>query len=208
MLIFFGWRTRASVVGNGVFHCPQCGADRSYALKRMRRWFTLFFLPVIPLKTVGDFVQCETCNQSFNTTVLETPTTATLQDELMWAIREATTVLLRAARSPASESAAISVLSAFAGRPWSDAELAQDLSALDTVHLQARLAHLAGTLNEQGKERFVAACAHVLATGGIINSDGRAAVEQMAVGLLMTPAHARGIVDQTLEDAEADRGSR
>jgi len=54
-------------------------------------------------------------------------------------------------------------------------------------------------------ERFVAACAHVVATGGIISGEGRAAVEQVASGLLVTPAHARGIIDQTLEEPRADR---
>ena len=31
----------------GAFHCPNCGGDRAYKLKIGRRWFTLFFVPVI-----------------------------------------------------------------------------------------------------------------------------------------------------------------
>jgi len=203
MIIFFGWRTRAGVIGRGVFLCPHCGADRHYAHKRMRRWFTLFFIPVIPLKVLGEFVQCETCKQTYKTVVLDAPTTATLQNELLWAIREAMVTMLRVDRSPAGEAAATAVLTSFAGREWTRDELADDVAQLDTVHLEARLANLAATLNEQGKERFVSACAQVCATGGVIDGAGRAAVERIAAGLLMTPAHARGIIDQTLENSRA-----
>jgi len=203
MIIMFGWRSRASAIGHGTFLCPHCGADRQYSHMRMRRWFTLFFIPVIPLNTLGEFVQCDTCKQNFKMLVLSTPTTATLQNELMWAMREAIVSLVRPRRSPAVESAALAVLTSFSGQPWTSEELDQDLATFDLAYLQPRLANLAGTLNEQGKERFVGSCAQVVATGGVVDADGRAAIEQIAAGLLMTPAHARGIIDQVLEDARS-----
>jgi hypothetical protein len=169
----------------------------------MRRWFTLFFIPVIPLKVTGEFVECDTCRQAFKTVVLSTPTTATLQAELTWAMREAIATLLRAGRTPGAEAAAVAVLRSFDDRAWTVEELAHDVDTLDTGHLQDRLGHLAGTLNEQGKERFVSACAQVASTGGVVSADGRAAIEQIAGWLLMTPAHARGIIDQTVEDERA-----
>ena len=100
MPIIFGWRTRASIIARGMFLCPQCGADRHYAHKSMRRWFTLFFIPLIPLKTLGEFVECETCHSKYKTSVLSTPTTASLQEELVAAFREAVVTLLRTGRSP------------------------------------------------------------------------------------------------------------
>jgi hypothetical protein len=202
-MIIFGWRGRAGVIARGVFACPHCGADRQYLHKRMRRWFTLFFIPVIPLNALGEFVQCESCKQSFKTMVLDAPTTATLQNELAWAMREALTTLLRASRTPGAESAATTILIEVSGHSWTEQELAADIAGLDTAHLQARLAMLAGVLNDQGKERFLTMCAQVATTGGVIDVDARAAVEQIAAGLLMTPAHTRGIIDQTADSARA-----
>jgi len=151
MIIMFGWRSRASVIGHGTFLCPQCGVDRQYSHKRMRRWFTLFFIPVIPLNALGEFVQCDTCTQNFKMLVLTTPTTATLQNELMWAIREAVVSLVRPRRSPAVESAALAVLTSFSGEPFTAEALDYDIDNFDLVHLPARLGNLAGTLNEQGR---------------------------------------------------------
>ena len=49
MLIFFGLRVFYRTAGQGTFHCQRCGGDREYRHKVGRRWFTLFFIPVIPL---------------------------------------------------------------------------------------------------------------------------------------------------------------
>ena len=44
------------LIGRGQFHCPNCGGDRNYEHRTARRFFTLFFLPVIPLDKVGEVV--------------------------------------------------------------------------------------------------------------------------------------------------------
>src|ERR1700738_4957036 len=59
MFLIWGWRSRSKVLSQGTFFCPHCGGDRQYAHKQARRWFTLFFLPVIPLKVLGEFVECQ-----------------------------------------------------------------------------------------------------------------------------------------------------
>jgi len=60
------WRT----VQQGTFHCPQCGAARQYLHRAGRRWFTLFFIPVIPLNSVGEVVVCTTCKARYQPAVL------------------------------------------------------------------------------------------------------------------------------------------
>jgi predicted RNA-binding Zn-ribbon protein involved in translation (DUF1610 family) len=48
-VILFGWRTTVSVLATLVFVCERCGNNAAHHLARRRRWFTLFFVPVIPL---------------------------------------------------------------------------------------------------------------------------------------------------------------
>ena len=48
MLIIFGLRVFYRTIAQGTFHCRRCGGDRPYRHRVGRRWFTLFFLPVIP----------------------------------------------------------------------------------------------------------------------------------------------------------------
>ncbi|HET9441920.1 MAG TPA: zinc ribbon domain-containing protein [Acidimicrobiales bacterium] len=199
MLLVFGWRARNRALGSGTFACPSCGTDRPYAHKEARRWFTLFFVPVIPLKVLGDFVECEVCGGTFDPAVLAAPTAAALSDHLLGAVREGLVAVLGREPTPAARAEAVALLSGFAGREWSEADLDRDLAELDTSGLSARLATLAPVLTEQGKERLIGGLARAAATGGVLSPDQRAAVERLAAEVGMTAAHTRGLIDEAIE---------
>jgi len=69
-LIIFGRRSTTRVRTHGTFACPRCGPGREYAHKEVRRWFTLYFIPVIPLGTVGEYLECGSCAGTFGLEVL------------------------------------------------------------------------------------------------------------------------------------------
>jgi hypothetical protein len=203
MILIWGWRVRFKTLAQGVFFCPTCGGDRQYSRQQGRRWFTLFFLPVIPLGHVGEeFVHCDTCRQDYKLRALDNPTTAALGEHLMAATREAVVWLLRTATpGAAAVAAALDVLSASAGRPWTEPELQADVANLDVGGLSARLATLAGSLTTQGKESFLAGCTRVAVADGAIGDEARRTLDHVAASLGMTPAHARGVIAQTVEQA-------
>ena len=89
MLIIFGIRVFYRTIAQGTFHCRRCGGDRQYRHRVGRRWFTLFFIPVIPLNKVGEHVQCTTCRTSYVTDALSQPTTAQMQAALPAGMRAA-----------------------------------------------------------------------------------------------------------------------
>ena len=70
-LIIFGRRTTTKVVHQGDFTCPRCGPAKTYSHKQVRRWFTLYFIPVIPLGIVGEFVECQACAGTFGVEALQ-----------------------------------------------------------------------------------------------------------------------------------------
>jgi hypothetical protein len=205
MLLIWGFRVRFRTLMQGLFFCPTCGGDRQYARKQGRRWFTFFFIPAIPLNNVGDeFVECTTCHQAYKPSVLEMPTTATLSDDLTLATREAVVWLLRSVPlvDPASTGVALEILSGAANRPWSEPELQHDMATLDVAGLPQRLGQLATVLNEHGRETFLSGCVRVAAAGGgAMNEGQRALLDSIAGSLGMTPAHARGVIAQTQEQA-------
>lgn len=203
MILIWGWRVRFKTLLEGVFFCPNCGGDRGFARKQGRRWFTIFFLPVLPLGSVGeDFVQCHTCRGSYKLSVLDLPTSAALSENLVAATREAVAWLLRIATpGPAAVAAALDVLSRAANRPWTEPELQADVAGLDVNHLPNRLAALATVLNEHGKETFLGGCAHVAAADGPITGQERQLLDSVAASLTMTPAHAHGVISQIAQQA-------
>lgn len=69
-MIIFGTKVRYKVVGEGEFLCPKCEQTRAYQRKKAVRYFSLYFVPVIPIGQLGEVVECQTCGMTFKPEVL------------------------------------------------------------------------------------------------------------------------------------------
>ncbi len=65
-MIIFGWRSIIKNIGI-VFKrmCDHCHNEEYWILSRTTRWFTLFFIPVIPLESKY-FLSCPICKYGFD----------------------------------------------------------------------------------------------------------------------------------------------
>src|SRR5690349_11592493 len=70
-MIIWGRRGITSTQTAGQFFCPQCQAWSQYEKKMVRNFFTLYFIPIIPLDKVGEYVECAACRGQFRTEVLD-----------------------------------------------------------------------------------------------------------------------------------------
>ena len=71
MFFILGSRNREIEISSGFFICPACGQLRRYKRKRLARYFTLWFVPLFPVETLGEFVQCQTCQHSYPAEALQ-----------------------------------------------------------------------------------------------------------------------------------------
>lgn len=69
-MIIWGSRGLTSVVESANFHCPQCSAPANGTVKQVRNFFTLYFIPIIPLNVAGRYVECGSCGGSFSEEIL------------------------------------------------------------------------------------------------------------------------------------------
>lgn len=65
MLVIFGTKTVGKTIKSGTFHCDRCNCERNYILKQNKNFFSLFFIPIIPLKNVGDTLECTFCKTAY-----------------------------------------------------------------------------------------------------------------------------------------------
>ena len=86
-MIIWGFRVIWRSIAEGTFHCPDEEADKPYRLRVAQRFFTLFFLPLIPLRKMGQAVECQSCKHRFEPSVLTRPTTPQMSDKLYEAVR-------------------------------------------------------------------------------------------------------------------------
>lgn len=83
---------------DGEFNCPTCREQREYKQKIARQFFTVYFIPIIPLNVVGEFVQCATCRQKFDVQILEYDPEATRLELLDSFARLMTLLMLNTGR--------------------------------------------------------------------------------------------------------------
>lgn len=69
-MIIWGTRTMDGHKGEGNFNCPRCGPGKPFTHKSVNRWFTLYFIPIIPMGSVGEYIECRECAGTFDTQVL------------------------------------------------------------------------------------------------------------------------------------------
>jgi uncharacterized tellurite resistance protein B-like protein len=50
---------------DGTFHCPDCDQNSAYRQRYKREFLTVYFIPLIPLQKLEEFVECSTCKHTF-----------------------------------------------------------------------------------------------------------------------------------------------
>ena len=70
-MIIFGTTGVKTTIKEGNFHCPQCNTQTKYRHRKVNKFFTLYFIPLIPLGSAGEFVECRCCKGTFVPRVLE-----------------------------------------------------------------------------------------------------------------------------------------
>lgn len=200
-MIIWGWRVVKKKIGSGVFYCPSEGGDRHYEHKKARRFFTLFFIPLIPLKELGEFVECASCQNTYYPDVLKGKTATEIEDISTIAIRHvAVSMVLADGRIDDREkTAAVAVVQRFASHPYSAADLDNDLAGLRAGDLTDNLEELGAVLNEHGKENVLTSAVYLAGSDGDIGLGELDVARQIGRALTMSSAHIEGTIQQELK---------
>lgn len=70
-MLIWGFRTTTNTLGQGTFFCPYEGIDQTYSLKRAKRWFTFFFIPLFPTRDSGEYAECAGCLNTYSPEVIQ-----------------------------------------------------------------------------------------------------------------------------------------
>src|SRR2546421_6382901 len=85
-IIFFGWRKLTSQRPEPSVNtvCPSCRQQSNIVAMQGRDWFTLFFIPVLPLSSAKPFVKCTNCKTCFDMDIEQFRRKASIPDERAW----------------------------------------------------------------------------------------------------------------------------
>jgi tellurite resistance protein len=198
VLLIFGLSVFFRTIGEGTFHCPNCGGDRRYRRRTARRWFTFFFLPVIPLRRLGEAVECGACRTRFGVSVLRLPTVREMTEALPAAMHAAVAMVLTAdgPADDASRRRAVEAVRGYGDETYGDEALELALAS-SGPHFEDEIAQAGTQLAVEAKEWFLAQVVRVALADGPLTDGERPALHRVADRLGMTSAHAFGVIVMT-----------
>ncbi|QGJ70439.1 Hypothetical protein PBC10988_21360 [Planctomycetales bacterium 10988] len=202
-MIIFGWRDRASTKERGNFYCPQCEAQNPFKRQEIRSWFTLYFIPVIPLHTKGEYVECNRCRGTFHVKVLslnpekQNEEFAAEYQHAMVAVM--TAMLLADGNVDDSEiDRACEIYERVSGNQASRQDMLDYVNRTQQSgeDILPKVQQFATTLNEHGKEMIVKAAYMIAAADGTIDPSEQRFLGQLGGALGLSKAHFRGILSE------------
>ena len=201
--IIFGTRGITRNITEGVFHCPNCGQDRNYAQKSVRRWFTLFFIPVIPLDTLGEFIECRSCESTYNDQVLSLPTEAQFRATTDDAIRRLLVGMARAdGRITQTEAEyAVALARPLLRSDYTSQGFAVDVRTFVDEDILLAMRRFAGMTNEHGKAMVLEVATLLSASDGEIHDAELTMIRDIADALSVPSSYVPGIMQEALSNA-------
>lgn len=207
-LIIFGTRGVTTTEESGDFYCPSCDAKKKYDKKKVRRFFTLYFIPIIPLDTVGEYVECRSCACTYKPAVLTFDPEEhdkKLEAEFKAAIKRVMVLMMLADKKiEESEIETIQlVFDKIAKTKLSREEVDKEVEAAkaDGRPLAKYLEQLVGSLNETGKEAVVKSAFFVATADGHVSEDETRLLAELAAALEMSPTHFKSVIDSLVATA-------
>jgi tellurite resistance protein len=205
-MIIFGTRGVKSTLSQGNFNCPQCETTRAYKKKKVTRFFTLYFIPLIPLGKVGEYVECQHCKGTFIPNVLnyEEKKNNAAQDflaEYEKAMKHSLVLMMLAdgVIDDREREMVIKIYNKISHHDMTSADLDQYIAEVEASPDRDVSKYLKGVgpmLNGQGKEMVIKAAISVAASDGHFDDSEKALLAEMAQALDMTSAHLKGIINE------------
>lgn len=200
-MIIFGTKGITTTPEKGEFNCPSCISTQNYGLKRVRKFFTLYFIPLIPLNILGEYVECGNCKDTYKTNILDYDPAANadkLEAEYNQAIKKVMIhVLLADGVIDDNEvEVMLDIYSKITGKQIDKEALVEEITIIERnkEKLSNTLINLQGCLNDEGKELVVKAAFYVALADGEFQDEEKLLISNIGRDLGMTSAHLQGVI--------------
>ncbi len=200
-MIIFGSRGLDLKRGEGSFFCPNCQTDRIYTLKERKRMGHLYWIPILPLGSLGKFVECKACRQIFHEDAQYSETNSSISNKLEVAIKTAlSAVILSDSVTDKKElEFGSKLISEFTSKETKIEDLQKDLDYFNKNELSTTLGEISQHLNEQGKVSIVEKCVIMSLIDGDIAEEEIATISEIAISLGIPDGYVPGIIQNTIQ---------
>ena len=200
-MIIWGSKAITGSLASGNFHCPVCASARPFEQKRVRRFFTLYFIPVFPTSTLGQYVECRTCQGTFEPTILSYDPAVEVQrvEALFMTAVKQIMIHLSLADGSIDEREVTQIQAIFeqlTGTRISESDLREEITAISQSAntLYGLIDQINGQLNDTGKETAIRSAYLIAAADGHVDPSEMDLIQRIAHRLGVSPTHLNGII--------------
>ena len=200
-MIIFGTRGITTTPERGQFFCPQCNSNQSYNYRRVRRFFTLYFIPVIPLDKLGEYVECPACQGTYDPEILNfDPEAADMKLEALFFVAVKHVMIGMLLADGEIDDREVEMLQSqyqeLTGTQIPEDELREEIAVIHAagdspVDLVSRLSD---QLNPNGKEIVMRAAYNIAVSDGVFDDSEQLLLAQIGEAMGLTKAHLAGIM--------------
>jgi len=209
-MIFFGTKGVKSTLKSGEFNCPQCNNTQNYKHIKVKKFFTLYFIPIIPLDSLGEYVECRNCKGTFVPNVLDKESQ---NNEFMahyeYAMRHSMVrMMLADGKIDENEKKIVlEMINKFGDNDLSEIQLDELIIDIkkDNKETTHYLKSIAPSLNEHGKETIIKCALHIACSDGDFDESEEQMLIKMAEALEMSSSHLKGIFSEMFESESIEK---
>ena len=207
-MIIFGTKSKTKTLSHGEFLCPYC--DRmTYQHKEVKTYFHLYFIPLIPLSSQGQYVECDGCAATFDTQILQIESELAAQEfEAKFAVAIRRVMALITAADGVVDDAEIATMGAIywdmVGAEITEDELREEVDWVqrENYTIQEYMEPIAGELNMQGKEAVLHAALAVATSDGEFDDSEHDMILDAARALDVPDEHYQQLMNDYLAHAQ------
>lgn len=212
-MIIFGTRGITTTPERGQFYCPQCQSNQSYNFKRVRRFFTLYFIPVIPLNKLGEYVECPACQGTYDPEILSfDPAENDRRIEAFFfiAVKQVMIAILLADGVIDDDEVMMlqQIYEKLTGTQVPEDELREEIAVLQAGGHSATelITNISPQLNDSGKETVIRAAYAIAASDGNVDETEIATIAEVASAMGLSQAHLNGVLADAAQNPLAIEG--
>jgi len=202
-MIIWGSKARTITESSGKFYCPECDDYKIYESKKVKRYFTLYFMPLFPTSDLGEYIECGECKSTFKENVLkDDPKARDLEIRgLYFSASRDIMISIALADGKIENSEINQIINSFEEVTQINLKKSDLLDAIEEIKTRnypiSKIAEaIAPYLNDQGKETVLRAAISISKADGVVQGEELKLLHSLSDDLLLPKAYANGIFSE------------
>jgi tellurite resistance protein len=199
-MILWGSNPKTYTEKNGNFYCPECSDYKNYELKKVKKYFTLFFILQFEKEDLGKYIECGQCKSTFKEGVLKhDPKASDLEIRgLYFSAARDIMISIAMADGKIGNDEFEKIVNSFREITQIKLEKAELLEAIRNIKVREHSIseiskEISPYLNNQGKETVLRAAITISKADGVIQDEEINLLHSLSEDLLLPKAYANGI---------------